>query len=83
MSRIVKLAEMKSRESGRVKEIDGGFGLRGRLEAIGLRPGIELRVVNSSFFKGPVTVRIGNSQVALGHGMARKIMVETGGNHER
>ncbi len=82
MSRIVKLTEMKRREAGQVKEIDGGFGLLGRLEAIGIRPGVELRIVNSSFFRGPVTVRIGNSQVALGHGMAHRIMVESGGNNE-
>ncbi len=82
MSKVVELAGMKRRENGRVKEIDGGFGLLGRLEAMGIRPGTELTVINSSFFRGPVTVRIGNSQIALGHGMARKIKVKTGENQE-
>jgi ferrous iron transport protein A len=67
---------MKSKQIGRVREIDGGFGLLSRLESMGIRPGTELRVVNSSFLRGPVTVRTGNSQIALGHGMARKILME-------
>lgn len=76
MSETTKLTGFKRGESGKVKAVEGGHGLINRLSAIGIRPGTELKVVNSSFFRGPVTVRVGNSHVALGHGMAGKVTME-------
>ncbi len=72
----VNLAEMKSREQGIVVAINGGFGFSRRVEALGIRVGVNIKKISSQFMRGPITVQIGNTQVALGFGMARKIIVE-------
>jgi len=63
-------------ESGVVVDIQGGYGLIRRLESLGIRVGKKVTKVSSQFMRGPVTVRIDNYQVALGFGMARKVLVE-------
>lgn len=47
-----------------------------RLNALGIRPGQRITKVSSTLMQGPVTIRVGNAQVAIGFGMASKIIVE-------
>jgi ferrous iron transport protein A len=47
-----------------------------RLNSMGVRPGLRITKVSSMFMRGPVTVRVGQTQLALGFGMARRILVE-------
>jgi len=54
----------------------GGRGLARKLDAMGLRPGKELRMVSSQLMRGPITVLLDGRQVALGRGIARRILVE-------
>jgi Fe2+ transport system protein FeoA len=72
----VVLATMVSGTRGTVAAIDGGGGLAKRLNAIGIRIGAELVVTSKQYMRGPLTVKIGNAQVAIGFGMASKILVE-------
>lgn len=58
----------------RIVGIRAGFGLQRRLADMGLTPGIQVRVINSQM-AGPVLVEIRGSRVALGRGVAQKIMV--------
>jgi ferrous iron transport protein A len=74
----IDLTQLKEGESGLVMEIQGGYGLHGRLESLGIRVGKRVTKVSSQLMRGPVTLRVDNSQVAIGFGMARKILVETG-----
>ena len=53
----------------------GGRGIRMRLHSLGLIPGVKLRVLNNNG-AGPLMVAVMDSRVALGRGMAHKIMVE-------
>jgi ferrous iron transport protein A len=53
----------------------GGRGIRMRLHSLGLIPGAKLRVLNNNG-AGPLMVAVMDSRVALGWGMAHKIMVE-------
>ena len=76
MSDITPLVRMRPGDSGIVLAIEGGFGLTRRLEALGIRVGQRLTKVSSAFSRGPVTVRVGNLQVALGFGMASRVMVQ-------
>jgi len=73
---MVDLTQLKEGESGIVMRIDGGFGLTRRLESLGLRVGKRVTKVSSQLMRGPLTVRIGNSQIAIGFGMAKKITVQ-------
>jgi Fe2+ transport system protein FeoA len=53
-----------------------GPGFARRLEALGVRPGKKVTKVSSMLFRGPVTLRIDNAQVAVGFRMASRIIVE-------
>jgi ferrous iron transport protein A len=70
------LAEMKTGQTGTVVGVLGGPGLIRRLDALGIRPGKKVTKISSTLFRGPVILRVNNAQVAVGFGMARKIIVE-------
>jgi ferrous iron transport protein A len=71
------LTELKTKQTGVVKEILGGHGVQSRLAALGIRPGKKITKISSHFWRGPVTVLVDKTKVAIGHGMALKIVVET------
>jgi len=73
---FVDLTQMEPGETGIVKEIQGGHGLMRRLQSMGLRPQKQITKVSSHFWRGPQTVEVDNIQIAVGFGMARKILVE-------
>ena len=60
-----------------VTAVDGGQGFRLRLQNLGIGVGQELTKVHSHPFRGPITVRVKTAQVAVGHGMAGRIHVES------
>ena len=70
------LAEMRTGQAGTVVKVLGGHGLIHRLDALGIRPGKKVTKLSSTLFRGPVMLRVNNSRVAVGFGMARKIIVE-------
>ena len=70
------LNQLKAGQTGTVVQIIGGRGLITRLTAMGIRPGKKITKVSALLFKGPVTLRLDGAQIALGFGMANKIMVE-------
>ncbi len=74
--KLITLRLMQSGQSGKVVQIQGGHGLVNRLNAMGIRPGKKITKVSSMLMRGPVTIQAGNAQVALGFGMAHKIIVE-------
>jgi len=76
VKQIMDLNRMQPGEKGVVVDIQSGWGLIRRLETLGIRPGVEITKVSSQFMAGPVTVQVGNTQSALGSGMAMKIIVE-------
>jgi len=55
--------------------ITGGRGIRSKLYSMGLVPGVKLRVLNRNG-TGPVMVAVKDSRLAIGRGMAEKIIVE-------
>ncbi len=73
---IVSLNDMKTGQKGVVNTIQGGMGLLSRLGNLGVRPGVGITKVSSQFMRGPVTIKVGNTQIALGFGMATRIMVK-------
>ena len=67
---------MQTGQSGIVVQIQGGYGMVNRLSALGIRPGKRITKVGSMFMRGPVTIQVDRAQVAIGFGMARRIIVE-------
>ena len=75
-NRLLPLAQMVAGQSGQVLEISGGRGLVRRLDAMGIRPGKPITKLSSAFFHGPITLRVDHTTLAIGFGMAKKILVE-------
>ena len=74
--RQLTLSQMEAGQAGTIVQVLGGHGLVRRLEAMGIRPGKKVTKTNSMLFRGPVAIEVGSSQVAIGLGMAKRIMVE-------
>jgi len=70
------LAQMQSGQKGTVVEIMGRRRMTDRLNALGIRPGKKITKLGSMFMRGPVTIKVGRAQVAIGFGMARRIIIE-------
>jgi len=58
-----------------IMDINGGRGVRSKLYSMGLIPGIKLKVLNRNG-SGPVMIAVKDSRLAIGHGMAQKIIVK-------
>jgi ferrous iron transport protein A len=67
---------MRNGQRGVVVEVTAGRGMAARLSALGIRPGLRITKVGSMLMRGPVTVQLGNARVAIGFGMASRIVVK-------
>jgi DtxR family Mn-dependent transcriptional regulator len=78
------LTTLRNGETGTVTSIRAGsgrgfgrgWGFEQRLMDLGLTPGTKVTVVKSAPFHGPVEILVRGSRLALGRGMAEKILVE-------
>lgn len=68
------LAMVHSGEHVRIVGVNAGRGMITRLAAMGMSPGVEVRVVSSGH-GGPLVVEVRGTRFALGHGMSDKICV--------
>jgi len=68
------LTQLKTDEKAKIVAIEGGRGLRQKLFLRGLFEGRVVRVVSNN---GTVTVEVDRNIVAIGRGMAQKIVVTT------
>lgn len=78
------LTTLRNGETGTVTSIRAGhgrgfgrgWGFEKRLMDLGLTPGTKVTVVKSAPFHGPLEILVRGSRLALGRGMAEKILVE-------
>lgn len=70
------LAQLSPGQSARVISIEGGKGLQQKLQNLGIREGVVVIKEKGMFSFGPIVVKAGSTQIALGRGMASKVMVE-------
>jgi ferrous iron transport protein A len=71
----ISLAQMKANHKGKVVEIQGGANLQNKLMNMGIYKGREISKLSHIGLSGPVVVKSGRSILALGHGVATKIMI--------
>jgi len=71
----VALDRMARGSRGRIVEVLGGRGVALKLSAQGIVPGATF-VKTSELRGGPVVLRVGGTQVAVGRGLARHVLVE-------
>ena len=71
----VALDKLKKGSKGRVVEVTGGRSATLKLSVQGILPGAIVEKT-SELRGGPVLVKVGGSQVAIGRGLARRVLVE-------
>ncbi|MBS7606586.1 MAG: FeoA family protein [Candidatus Bathyarchaeia archaeon] len=80
----VPLTALREGETGVITSIKVGSGCAGRfcrgiykrLEDMGLTPGTKVTMLKSAPFHGPVEIYVRGYRLALGRGMAERIIVE-------
>ena len=73
---LKRLSDLKPGERGIVRELECGRRLAARLAGLGLAPGA-LVVVVHNYGRGPLTLSVMHTRVALGLGQAASVLVET------
>jgi|GEM_PF-1196062 len=74
--RHLNLTEVRSGKKVKVIGLPDGQYSLGRLVNLGIGPGVELEVMTTHPFRGPVVVRLDGNPVAIGHSLAKRITVE-------
>jgi DtxR family Mn-dependent transcriptional regulator len=70
----ISIGNLANGESGVIKSYAGGLSMLGRCLSMGFTPGSLVKMLKN-FGGGPVLVKIHDTDVALGRGIAEKIMV--------
>jgi ferrous iron transport protein A len=70
------LLQISPGNSVRVLDFDGGIHLRRKLTQYGIYPGDCLRLLRKAPMGGPLLVECNEREIALGRGVADKIIVE-------
>jgi len=70
------LDQVDENRKAKVIDIQGGQGIRQRLSQMGIHPGDIVTILRYGALRGPILIEIHGSQVALGRGIASKILVE-------
>ncbi len=71
---IVPLLSLAPNERGVVVDLMGGSNFRSRLYAMGLAPGAVVKVLGN-YPRGPLIVEVSGTRIALGRGMAARVLV--------
>ncbi|MEM2940871.1 MAG: FeoA family protein [Thermoproteota archaeon] len=80
--RVIPLAMLKDGETGIVVSVKSGYGhgagwgFKKRLMDMGITPGTRVTVVKSAPFHGPMEILVRGYRLAIGGGMAERILVE-------
>ena len=74
-SRFTDLASISSGQCVRLIEIEAGRNLQGRLLALGLIRGAEIRIIINEG-QGPLLIGLGRSRMTVSRGIAEKIVVK-------
>ena len=78
MSRDFGMVPLAALQPGTTAQVVGiqGRGVALRLARMGIRPGARVRLVNRGPFAGPLLVEVDGLRVAVGRGVARRILVQ-------
>ena len=76
MKKVVSLVQLKAGNKARISDILGGGNLERKLMNMGIYKDKEVSKLSHIGLNGPVVIKVGRTILALGHGIAEKIMVE-------
>ena len=72
---LLALTDLPVGASASVVRLAGGHGMQGRLASMGLHVGSQVRLLHAPRGSGPALVGIGQTRLAIGRGMAERILV--------
>ena len=78
---IIPLAVISSGWKVKVVSVDGGRGVKEHLVNVGLNVGMEIEVIKKGA-PGPFLVSVRETRLAIGQGIAQKIMVSIEGSEK-
>jgi len=70
------LDQILENSKAKVIDIRGGHVIRQRLSQMGIHPGDIIAMLRYGALRGPILIEVHGSQVALGRGIASRIIVE-------
>ena len=76
---ICPVSSMRNGQWGRLTQIDGGDDLTEKLASLGIRIGTRIGRKYGLMGRGPVVLTVGTGEVAIGYGMASRMMVQVEG----
>lgn len=71
----VRLTDLRPGVAARVVRLEGGRGFQRQLRTRGIREGKKIELLTRQP-RGPLVVRLGGTQITIGRGMARRVVVE-------
>ncbi len=72
---VTALSAVAEGQQARLVRVDAGAGLTSRLAAMGIVPGVQVAMLTNRG-RGPVLVEVKGTRLALGRGMATRILVQ-------
>jgi DtxR family Mn-dependent transcriptional regulator len=72
---ISAVLDLEVGKRGRILDIRGGRAVKQRLYDLGLTTGTEITLLDKSPFTGPILLLVRGSSLAIGRGIAAKIIV--------
>ncbi len=69
------LLDLKVGEIAIVNKIAGGFRMQVQLKNLGFHEGVTIKLAKKSVIGGPLMVTVNGSNVAIGRGIASKILI--------
>ena len=70
------LDRLGKERKGIVKRLEGGYGFQRKISSLGIRIGKRIKIISSQPFRGPLVVEVDSMRIAIGGGMANKIIIE-------
>ena len=72
----VPLSKLGIQKTGTIKNLLGGAGFKRKITSMGIRIGKNIKIMSLQPFMGPIVIEVDNMRIAIGRGMANKIIVE-------
>jgi Fe2+ transport system protein FeoA len=72
---LVPLTMLRKDHNGIIVRINAGMRATRRLTSLGLIPGTKISKISSAPFQGPVQLRVRETRLVIGRGLAEKILV--------
>ena len=76
---VMYLTDLRNGRTAKIVGLEGGKGFRRKLRTIGIREGKMVKLVTTHPIGGPIVIDVEGEQVAIGRGMAKRIMIEVSG----